>query len=82
MRFVGLRMNIARTNSIQIGVAALGAAVLVLVLTRQGPGLLSDTLSYFAYPRSGHLLDLPTHHGIFYPLLLRLLYVPECFRNS
>lgn len=54
-----------------LGFAALAGAAAVL-LCHQGAGLSSDTLSYFRYPATGGLDVLPVHHGILYPLLLRL----------
>jgi hypothetical protein len=44
-----------------------------LLLCRQGPGLESDSLNYFLYPTSGNINDLPVHHGVLYPLVLRLI---------
>lgn len=53
-------------------IVSLLSAGMVIALNRQGAGLSSDTLGYARFPISGDILDLPTHHGIFYPLLLRI----------
>jgi hypothetical protein len=53
-------------------VAGVLAGAIVLALCHQGAGLESDTLSYIIYPASGEVGDLPVHHGILYPLALRI----------
>ena len=54
-----------------LGFAALAGSATAL-LCRQGAGLSSDTLSYFRFPAAGGFDALPVHHGILYPLILRL----------
>lgn len=44
---------------------------MIVVSTRQGIGLHSDTVAYFQFARTGHLSDLPTYHA---PLLALLVY--------
>ena len=54
-----------------LGLAALAGGATAL-LCHQGAGLSSDTLSYFRYPAAGGFDALPVHHGVLYPLILRL----------
>lgn len=63
-----------RELSSALGVA-LFAAVLGILLNWQGPGLMSDSTSYFKFPRSLQVADLPVHHGVLYALLLGALRV-------
>ncbi len=61
---------------------ALLSGVAVLLICHHGAGLESDTISYFRFPTTGELSDLPVHHGILYPIVLRLLVLAGAHLSS